>query len=165
SNALPFSVGMKLTPNNFRVTQSGVTYSTIGNMDMLMTVNSGSYVLIEITDNSTRQVTGGGTDVTYKMSNYHVRTEASGTQMKLSVNGDINIPLLGANTVTVQTNTPFTSSINTGIPASGQATLRAANGGQIRVTANNTPNALIEFDANMDGIYETSKSEAWSNVL
>lgn len=163
-DALPFSVGMSVTSSNFRATYSGITESITGTMKMLMTVNSPSSMTTDVTSNATTRLTGGGKDETYQMNGYRVVTQLSTSQAKITLDGSINVPSLGANAVTISTTSPFIS-YNQSTPTQGQALISAANGGQIRVTANSTANALIEFDAGGDGTYETSKTESWNNLF
>lgn len=163
-DALPFSAGMSVTSSNFRATYSGMTESITGTMKMLMSVNSQSSMTTDVTSNTTTRITGGGKDETYQMNGYRVRTQFSSNQAQITLDGSINVPSLGANAVTISTTSPFIS-YNQSNPAQGQALISAANGGQIRFTANSTANALIEFDAGGDGTYETSKTESWNNLF
>lgn len=97
-------------------------------------------------------------DGTYRQQGYDNRYTINGL-MRYSKNG----VSLGAGTYT--TLTPF-DTINYGnYPSTGQATFKGATG-TLRVTAqSDATNVLIELDANDDGIYESTNSMTWTDLL
>ena len=105
---------------------------------------------------------GAKTD-TYRYTNYNMEMSVRGSSTSLRLNGGMNIPSLGGNVVTIQTVQPFVST--TIYPTSGNAIATTASGGKMRITATSGARALIELDANSDGVYEASKSVPWNEVF
>lgn len=152
----PFSIGLNVSSNGFRVISDGATVASSGSFQMTMSKSNYSDMVIDVTSNLTTTTSSQGLNEVIRMSNYRVQMTTNSSQVSTTINGNINVPSLGSNTITVSTSTPFVT-YNNGYPSTGRSLLRAANGGQVSVTATGTTNAFIELDANADGTYETSQ--------
>lgn len=71
----------------------------------------------------------------------------------------------GSKSVSVQTDSPFVRSDTQTYPTSGTATITGAAGAKIRVRAIDSTSVEISLDADANGIYETTTTKPWSEVL
>jgi len=162
-DSYPFSMELEASTNNFGASLGTVTYQSSGSMTMRTKVTSSSSQDISITMPSmVSTVTADGKTETYYYSNYVSDMTVRGSTITVSYNGNMNVPSLGGNLLTMQTSQPFVFSTN--YPKSGSAIATTALGGKMRISSTSATTALIELDANSDGTYEASKSMLWSQV-
>lgn len=163
-DSYPFSVGLEASTSDFRATSSTATYQSSGSMTLNMTSTSNSSQDLTIAIPSMISSVAAGTKTeTYQYANYRMGMSMRGSTTSLQLTGGMNVPSLAGNLVTIQTVQPFVST--TSYPTSGSAIANTALGGKMRITATSGARALIELDANSDGVYETSKSVPWNEVF
>jgi len=163
-DSYPFSIGLEASTSDFRASSGTATYQSSGSMTLNLTSTSYSSQDLTITIPSMVSSAVAGTKTeTYQYANYRMDMSMRGSTTSMSLTGGMNVPSLAGNLVTIQTVQPFVST--TSYPTSGNAIATTALGGKMRITATSGARALIELDANSDGVYETSKSVPWNEVF
>lgn len=123
------------------------------------TLSGGSLTLTDTT---------GGVSQTHIMSNFSLASSTSYTTNTYTRDYDftVNSTEIGG-TITVNTVSPFVSTLTTGsYPTVGQMVISASSGAKVRVTAQpDGTNVFIEYDINpIDGTYEASVTKTWSSL-
>jgi len=107
----------------------------------------------------------GEESVTRTLTNYALSASEVLGASTLVASGTVTTSVLSANPLTVSTPVTFNSLASEDYPSSGQMLLSAALGGKVRVTALAGGSAYIELDANDDGVYETTTTLPWSELI
>jgi hypothetical protein len=171
SNMTAASINISATINDYKAEFNDTVSIGDGSFTMniaqaYLAALSGPAVSIDIqTPLMTTQVTQADTTKVFQLKNYTVNAIVSSTFTSWSVNGNVSVPTLGANTADIQTITRFTPAAATNYAAGGALLITVRDGGKMRVTATGTANAKVELDLNSDGIYETFKLVPWIDVL
>lgn len=146
-------------------------------IDDMVSVGNGSFILnmsgldtntmtIDMRSPSlTSQITQAGKTKVFQYKDYSINATASPTVSSWTVNGNVSVPILGANTANIETITRFSQPNNLGYATNGQLMITISNGGKLRVSATGTSNVKIELDLNSDGAYEEFKLTPWIDVL
>jgi hypothetical protein len=107
---------------------------------------------------STRTLTG------FNVSESHV-PEAGGERSTLRFEGTVTSSGLDNRSITLSTSTPFVVTGGTTYPSSGLAVVAGSGGGTVRITAVSATDVKFELDANGDGVFESTTTKKWSEVL
>lgn len=161
----PFAVTAGFTLNNFEVRYGSASERANGSFSL--SANVPSYIQSAVSINApslAMSSTDGSTTRTRTLNGYVVSESLDAGTTTISVAGTVNTSVLQSNALTTTTVSPFTV-YGDADPSVGQATINAALGGRIRVTALGTGEAFVELDANGDGTYETSISVPWSELI
>lgn len=158
-----YSLDTRIDYQNFSIAYDGIQQTVDGVINLRMGAQSYSTSSLDMLSNATVQRNGGGRTETYKMVNYRLQADYDGWEETIRINGGIYVPHLGSNMATVSTVSPIVFS-DGNYPESGQLRI-VANGGVVRLNANGSSMALIEFDADSNGIYVTSKSVPWDEMF
>lgn len=146
-------------------------FVAVGNGSFKMSISqTGSYSLPALSVSivsplMTTKLTQGGTTKVFQYKEYGVNITSDANTSTWSVNGNVSVPTLGANTATVNTTKRFSSPSNTTYATTGELLITVSNGGRMRVTATGTSKAKVELDLSSDGTYEEQKLIDWIDVL
>lgn len=111
----------------------------------------------------------GAQAFTHSVSNLHQQTldevRRSPERRTESFGADFATTALGGHTLRADTPQPFVTLGLDLFPSSGQLLLRGGSGSQVRVTALNNRQALVELDANGDGQFEIAVTKNWIDLV
>jgi len=132
---------------------SGATSSTLTLTMPTFTVNS-SY---------------GSVASTGSVSDFSIRVVTvpvgSGWSSSTTLNGVVASSGLENKSISIATVSAFVQPSSATYPVSGQAIVTGAANSKVRLTVQNATSVLIELDADGNGIYETSITRLWSQLV
>lgn len=162
----PYSASITLAFNNLSAKSSSST--TTGNGSFVLSVNartSSDQSFALNTASFEASSLYGGTTYSRKLTDYTVSVDLRSGSSSTKVNGTLASSAFESKSVTISTSPAFVRSISQAYPASGQATATGANGGMVRITAIDSTSVKIELDADANGIFETSATKLWTELL
>lgn len=162
----PYNASVTLAFGNLSAKSSSST--TTGNGSIVLTINARtstdqSFALNTASFESS-SIYGGAT-YSRKLTDYTVSVDLRSGSSSTKVDGTLASSAFESKSVTVSTSPAFVRSTSQAYPASGQATAIGANGGMVRITAINSTSVNIELDADANGIFETSVTKLWTELL
>lgn len=162
---LPFSTALSVAVRQLRIETAGEAVVSNGSLEISLNIPSSDRLSINVrAPNFVSASTFNGISKVYQHINFAVNLDQIGESTTMTLNGGINVPSLGGNTVNVQTIRPVTLT-NAGTPSDGELLLTTNLGGKMRLLANGTSNATVQLDATADGTFESSSTFAWNELL
>lgn len=169
-NSNVYSMSVTLGLSNLSASLTGG--SMVGNGSLAISANFSALNRGTITlTASSFEATGrfGGTNTTVSLQNVSItetRTPAGSSYTSSArISGTVASTTLDSKSVTLATVNPLVTQSGATYPSSGQVTATGATGSRIRLTAQSASTALIELDADGDGIYEKSVTKPWSQLI
>lgn len=162
------SVGIAMT--NLALTGSSGSYTGDGQFDIALVGTAPNTGSATITASSFRSVAHFGsvsstrTLTGFNVSETHV-PDTGGQRSTMRFDGSLASSGLDNRSFTLATSTPFVVTGGSTYPSSGVATVAGSGGGSVRITALSATDVQFELDANGDGVFETSATRKWTDVL
>ncbi|QPF74335.1 hypothetical protein G8A07_16325 [Roseateles sp. DAIF2] len=160
-----YSATLQLSLGDFAVTEAGDTVTGNGSLEMQVAVASGAVELTLAVDSFTVSGSDGGLSFSHTVRDARLtlRIPSSGSQTS-SMSATLSGNRLENKSVRVDTQEAFVTAANADFPSSGRMLVSGANGSKVRISAQNTNQALVELDADGDGTFETRSTKAWAEL-
>lgn len=165
-----YSANLSITLSSLSSTTSAGSDALTGNITLVADSTSiYSHSTTLASDSLSVSSRYGGVTSTQVMtaSNSSVRVTPSGSgySESSSASGTLSSSSFTSQSVVYSTPTVFVRTSAQLYPASGQMLVTGADGSKARITAQSSSQVLIELDADGNGVYETSTTKAWSELL
>jgi len=169
-DGFPFTLSATLEYGNLSVQSAASQITGNGSVSLTYDAKSRSQQARSLTTPQfSASATHGGQSTSQTLKNYEaaLKVTPNGTlsDWASSANGVLFSSSLQSKSIAIETRQPFVTLSSQRYPGKGEATITGAAGAKVRVTAVDAASVRIELDADGNGIYETSVTKPWGELL